>query len=169
MLISLKMADKPVLERTFNEDIDVDEKLKEGGILSTLYMEVQGNDRAAAKKALENTIFDRLVNEPYFYVLQVKMFDLVREDGREYYSGVIEVKSVARDFRTFINVIMRYGPSAIEITHPEEVTLKSDEMHAIVADVSDFVQLYFTNLFSMLKDKERALLYKKMLDAQKKK
>jgi hypothetical protein len=163
------MADKPVLEKTFNEDINVDEKLKEGGILSKLYLEVQGNDRAAAKKALENTIFDRLANEPRFYVLQVKMFDLIREDGSEYYSGIIEVQALARDFRTFLNIILRYGPSAVEILHPEEVMLKSDEMHAIVADVSDFVQTYFTNLFSMLKDEERAMLYKKMLEAQKKK
>ncbi|MFH1125983.1 MAG: hypothetical protein V1703_02555 [Candidatus Altiarchaeota archaeon] len=161
------MADKPVLDKTFNEDLDVDEKLREGGILARLYLEVQGNDQKAAKKALENTVFDRLANEPDFYILSVKMFDLVRGEGQDYYSGVIEVKSVARDFRNFLKVIMRYGPSAIEIISPEEVTLKSDEMHSLVADVSDFVQAYFVNLFSMLKDEERVALYKKMFETQK--
>lgn len=163
------MADKPIVEKTFNEDVDLEEKLREGGILSYMYLEVQGNDLKAAKKALENTVFDKLVYEPDFYVLEVKMFDLVKGKDQEYYSGVIEVKSVARDFRSFLNVVMRYGPSAIEILSPEEITLKSDEMHSLVADVSDFVQAYFTNLFSMLKDEERVALYNKMLNPSKKK
>jgi hypothetical protein len=161
------MADKPILEKKFNEELDVDQKLREGGILARLYMEVQGNNREAAKKALETTIFEKLVNEPNFYATNVKMFDLVRGDGQEYYSGVVEVDAVTRDFRSFMNIIIKYGPSAIEILSPEEITLKSDEMHALVADVSDFVQAYFVNLFSMLKDEERVALYNKMLaDAQ---
>ncbi|MBM3308964.1 MAG: hypothetical protein FJY77_01800 [Candidatus Altiarchaeales archaeon] len=163
------MADKPILEKTFNEDLDLDEKLREGGILSRIYLEVQGNDLKAAKKALENTVLDRMVHEPDFHVLEVKMFDLVKEEGQEYYSGVIEIKSVARDFHAFLNVVMRYGPSAIEILSPEEITLKSDEMHAIVGDISNFVATYFANIFSMLKDEERVALYQKMLGESKKK
>lgn len=162
------MAEKPVLEKRFNEDLNLDEKLVEGGILSRLYLEVQGNSQEVAKKALENTVLNKMVGEPDFHVLEVKMFDLVKQEDKEQYSGVVEVKSIASDFRSFLNVIMRYGPSAIEILSPEEVTLKSDEMHSIVADVSDFAQAYFTNLFSMLKDEERVALYQRMLDASKK-
>jgi hypothetical protein len=165
MLIPPKMADKPILEKKLNEDVDVDEKLGEGGVLSRVYLEVQGNNREAAKKALEATVFNKMANEPDFYVLEVRMFDLVKQEDSEKYSGVIEIKSVARDFRNFLSVIMRYGPSAIEILSPEEITLKSDEMHSIVADVSDFAQSYFTHLFSMLKDEERVALYQKMLNA----
>ena len=163
------MADKPVLEKTFNEDVDPEERVSEGGIWCKLYLEVQGNDRDAAKKALENTVFNKLVKEPDLHALKVKMFDLIKEEGQEYYSGVIEVEFVARDFRKFVNVIMRYGPSAIEIISPEEVTLKSEEMHSLVADVSDFVSSYFANIFSMLKDEERLALYKKMLEESNKK
>lgn len=162
------MTDKPILEKKFNEDVDVEEKLGEGGVLSRLYLEVQGNNREAAKKALETTVLGRMVDEPDFYVLEVRMFDLVKQDEQDHYSGVIEVKAVARDFRSFLNVVMRYGPSAIEILSPEEVTLKSDEMHSLVADVSDFAQAYFSNLFSMLKDEERVALYQKMLGYSKK-
>ncbi|MDD5111574.1 MAG: hypothetical protein PHG85_03440 [Candidatus Altiarchaeota archaeon] len=157
------MADKPVIEKKFNEELDVDQKLREGGILARMFLEVQGNNREAAKKALDTTIFEKLVNEPNFYATHVKMFDLVREDGQEYYSGVVEVQAVSRDFRSFLKIIMQYGPSAIEIISPEEITLKSDEMHSLVADVSDFVQTYFIQLFSMLKDEERVALYNKML------
>jgi len=157
------MADKPILEKTFNEDLNVDEKLNEGGILSRLYLEVQGNDKEAAKKALENAVFEKMQFEEDFYLLEVRMFDLMKEEKQEYYSGVVEVRCLARDFRTFLKVIMRYGPTAIEILHPEELTLSSDEMHSIVADVSDFVQAYFANLFSMMKDEERVALYRKML------
>ena len=49
------MPDKPLLEKTFNEDADVDKLINEGCMHARLFMEVQGNDKDACQKALERT------------------------------------------------------------------------------------------------------------------
>jgi hypothetical protein len=160
------MADKPVIEKTFNEDVDVSEKVRDGGVLAMLYLEVQGGDEKSAKDALENTVFNRLLEEEYATLLEVKMYEIKKEEGG-YYSGVAEVKILARDFRWFINTIMRYGPSAIEIVEPGEYKLSGDEMHSLVADVSEIVHAYTTQIMSMLKDDERLALYNKLTGGEK--
>jgi len=156
------MPDKPILEKTFNEDIDVEEKVRDGAILSTLYLEVQGAKEDAAKEALEKMIFDRMGSEEFITLLEVKLYEIKKDEEEGFYSGVAELKILARDFRWFVNAVMRYGPSAIEIIKPEEYQLSSDEMHSLVADVSEIVHTYTTQLLSFLKDDERVALYNKI-------
>ncbi|MBD3388903.1 MAG: hypothetical protein GF416_07535 [Candidatus Altiarchaeales archaeon] len=156
------MADKPILVEKFNEKLDLDGKMREGGILAKVYLEVQGNDLEAAKKALENTIFNKLGAEENVNLLEVKMYDILKEEG-DHFSGVSEIHLVADDFRHFITTILRYGPSAVEITEPEEVTLNTEQMHNIVADVSDFTHMFSQQIISMLKDPERRALLEKVM------
>jgi len=161
------MPDKPLHEKKFNQDLDVEEKLGEGAILAKFFIEVQGNDKEVAKKALDKTIYDNLLQEARAYVLEVKMFDLEKYEGTEkkknYFSGVAEVRILVDDFPSFVNVIMRYGPSAVEILHPEEVKLNYEEMHTLVSDVSALAQVYASKIMTMLKDPERKVLYDEML------
>lgn len=163
------MADKPILEKNFNENIDVEKRLKNGEILARLFIEIQGNDKEAAKKALEKTIFDSLASEKYVTLLNVKFYEILEEDEKGKYSGVVEIKSLFRDFRWFVSVIMRYGPSAIEIIEPESYTLNLDEMQSLVIDVSELSQTFSSQILTLLKDKERGELYKKFLLEQEEK
>ena len=161
------MADKPLYVRKFNEKLDLGLKMSEGGVLGTLYIGVQGNDQDAAKSALENTLFTKLAKEENISLLEVSVFDIIKEKskkkGEKFFSGVAEVKLVADDFRWFVNIIMRYGPSAVEIVEPVEVKLNAEQMHSVVADVSDFVHMYSQQIIAMFKDPERAVLYDRML------
>ncbi len=161
------MADKPILEKNFNENIDVQKRLKEGAILSRLFIEIQGNDAEAAKKALERTVCNSLASEQSVSLLNVRLYDILPDKEKKTFSGVVEIKALFRDFRWFVSVVMRYGPSAIEIIEPEEYKLNLDEMQSIIADVSEFSQTFSSQIHAMLKDNERKELYKKMLDANK--
>ena len=161
------MSDKPIVEKSFNEELDVEKMVKEGGVLARLFLEVQGNDKDAAQEALESTVFKQMAAETQVKLLEAKMFDILPdEEKKESFSGVVEVKVVAVDFRWFVNYIMRYGPSAVEIMQPEEVTLKGDEMHSLVSDVSEIVQTYSTRILSMLKDDEGRELYNKLVKGE---
>ncbi|MFH1789031.1 MAG: hypothetical protein ABH834_06595 [Candidatus Altiarchaeota archaeon] len=157
------MSDKPVVDKKFNEDVNVSEQVADGAVLSTLYLEVQGNNKETAKKALEKTVFEKMLSEEYVTLLEARLFEIKKDEKADYYSGVAEVKVLARDFRWFINTVMRYGPSAIEILEPEEYHLSSDEMHSLVADVSEIVHAYTTQIMSFLRDEERVALYNKFL------
>lgn len=161
------MADKPILERNFNDNIDLERKLKEGAILSRLFIEVQSNDLESAKKALEKTVFQSLANEKNVHLLNVKFYEIKKSD-EGVFSGVIEIKSLFRDFRWFVNVVMRYGPSAIEIIKPEEYKLSLEEMQSLISDVSEISQTLASHIIAMLKDNERRALYIKSLSEEKK-
>lgn len=157
------MADKPLVEKVFNEDLDIEKHVRDGAILARLFLEVQGNDGDAAKKALERTIFDSLGNERHVTLLNVKFYEIQKDAGKDIYSGVVEVKLLVSDFRWFVSVVMRYGPSAIEIIEPQEVHLTMDEMQSLLADVSEISQTYSSQIFALLKDEERKAIYDKML------
>lgn len=157
------MSDKPILEKDFNEDLDVERQLREGSILARIFIEVQGNDRDACQKALERTIFDSLSMENSVKILNVKFYELKRDEETKFFSGVVEVKLLFRDFRWFISVVMRYGPSAMEIIEPHSVKLNLEEMQSILADVSELSQTLSSQILSLLKDDERKAIYERML------
>ncbi|MBN2013772.1 MAG: hypothetical protein JW778_01195 [Candidatus Altiarchaeota archaeon] len=159
------MADKPIMEQIFNEGIDVDAYLKDGAILGRLFIEVQSNDREAAEKALKKTIFEGLAGEKHVKLMYAKLYDIqkYKDKDSEFFSGVVEIKLLVMDFRWFVSVVMRYGPSAIEIMEPDKVTLSMDEMQSLLADVSEIAQTYSSKIISLLKDDERKKLYGKIL------
>lgn len=157
------MSDKPILEKNFNEELNIEKYLREGSMLARIFIEIQGNDREACQNALERTIFDSLANEDSVTLLNVKFYELEKEEGNEFFSGVVEVKLLFRDFRWFISVVMRYGPSAMEIVEPHSVKLNLDEMQSILADVSELSQTFSSQILSLLKDDERKAVYDKML------
>jgi len=157
------MADTPLIEKTFNEDLNINSRVKEGAILARIFIEIQANDKGAAEKALQTTVFDSLANENDVKLLHVKMFEFRKDKEAEMFSGIAEIKLLVRDFRWFISVVMRYGPSAIEIIEPNSVTLSMDEMHDLLIDVSGMSQTLSSQLFAMLKDDERKALYTRML------
>ncbi len=161
------MADKPILEKTFNEDLDVEKLVSEGCMHARLYIEVQGNDKEASEKALQRTIFESLALEDPVSLLNVKFYELEKNEEKGFYSGVVEIELLFRDFRWFVNVVMRYGPSAMEIIEPESVKLNLDEMQSILADVSELSQTFSSQIITLLKDDERMKIYRKMLGTEK--
>jgi len=162
------MVDKPILEKKFNENLDIEKRLKEGAILARLFVEIQGNDKEAAEKALQRTIFDSLASEQDVSLLNVKLYEVKELAKKEkVYSGVIEVKALFSNFRWFVNTLFRYGPSAIEIISPESYTLKLGEMQSLISDVSGFSQSFSSQIMAMLKDDERRKLYQKTLKESK--
>ena len=160
------MADKPLYVTTLNEELDIGAMLSEGGIHAKIFLGVQGNDIEAAKLALENTIFNKLDKEENIKVLTVRMFDILKQDNAEFFSGVSEIELITEDFRWFVNIVLRYGPSAVEIIEPDEVKLGLAEMHSIIADSADFSHMYSQQIIDMFKDPERKALYDKMISEQ---
>jgi len=159
------MKDKPILEKRFNERIDIDKRVREGSMLTRLFIEVQGNNKELAEKALENTIFNAMANERDVDLLYVKFYDIRKDKNHEFFSGVVEVKLLTRDFRTLVSVVMRYGPTAIELIEPDKITMKMDEMQSLLADVSEICQAYSSRLLALLKDEERRDLYQRIINS----
>jgi len=162
------MEDTPILEKQFNENINIESRIKEGAILARIFIEVQGNDKEAAEKAIKKTVFESLAGEKDVTLLHAKLFEFHKDKEAEFFSGVAEIKFLVRDFRWFVSVVMRYGPSAIEIIEPHFITLSLDEMQDLLIDVSELSQTLSSQLFALLKDDERKALYRRMMSQDKK-
>ncbi len=161
------MTDTPLLEKTFNEGLNVNSRIKEGAILARIFIEVQANDKEAAENALQRTVFDSLAGEKEVKLIHVKMFEFRKDEETEIFSGIAEIKLLIRDLRWFVSVVMRYGPSAIEIIEPNSITLSMDEMHDLLIDISGMSQTLSSQLFALLRDDERKAIYNRMLSNEK--
>jgi hypothetical protein len=54
-----------------------------------------------------------------------------------------------------MHIVLRYGPSAIEILEPEEITLSKAEIDNMLADVSAMVHGLTTKVFELMSARER--------------
>ncbi len=160
------MADKPVYIKRFNEELDLGARIAEGAVLGKIYLGVQGNDMDAAKDALEKTVHERLMSENHIKVTEIKMYDIIKDGKEDNFSGVSEIELLADEYRWFINTVLRYGPSAVEILEPAEIKLNAEQMHSIVADAADFSHIYSQQMIQMLKDPERRALYDRMMNEE---
>ena len=169
-----------VVKRVFNEDLDVDGYIDEGRFLARLYFEAESNNKDFLLNALEHVI-ERLNKEQEVDLLEAHMYDLEKsgeedevdnevkeeekEQGVEFYRGLVMIKLFVRDFRRFLSICMRYGPSVIELIEPHEVELTFDQMQAVLTDVGEWSRTLADQIKlmdSLLKPETRAI-YEQLL------
>ncbi|ODS42116.1 MAG: hypothetical protein MSIBF_01910 [Candidatus Altiarchaeales archaeon IMC4] len=149
------MSEKAVIEKTFNEDLHVDDEVSQGKILCQIYLKVESDE-----DALENAV-DSIVVEPFTMdsnidLLEVKVHEIEKGDK---FLGVVETKMLVRDFRTLAAVVMGYGPVAVRIVKPERINITIDQLHSMLVEISEMSQNLSNQITSMLTDTERRKMY----------
>ncbi|MBN2517240.1 MAG: hypothetical protein JXB14_00180 [Candidatus Altiarchaeota archaeon] len=129
-------------------DEKVDELVDGGGIEALFYIESHGMDKSSVADALKNTILNDLKNEEHILVRSIKFHPVIEKD--KFYSGFVECDFATKDLRSLVYLATRYGPAAIEIMHPDSVTLEKGEMQALLADVSASVQGLTTKIMELM-------------------
>ena len=171
-----------VVKRAFNEDLDVDRYIGEGRFLARLYFEAESNNKDFLLKVLDHVI-ERLENEKEADLLEAHMYEIEKsEDGAEseedaakedekkdspteFYRGLVMIKLFVRDFRYFLSICMRYGPTAIELIEPHEVELTFDQMQAVLTDVGEWSRTLADHmkLMDSLMNPETREIYEQLL------
>ena len=117
------------------EDL-IDEAVKKGAVHATLYLEAQGLDEEVLKGTLISTI-KKITNFPGTIYGEGEIEKVLKQD--EIYTTFAEVEIVVADLRTLINIVLNFGPSAVEIQKPDEFKLSAGEAQIILADMSSVV------------------------------
>jgi hypothetical protein len=138
-----------------------DKALEEAGIDATFFIESHGNDQDAVADALKNTLMKDLKAEEGVVLRIMKFHPVVEKE--KLYSGFVECNFVARDPQTLMYLALRYGPSAVEITHPDEVRLSQAELQNMVADTSASVQVIIGKLMEKMVPEEKAKVFREGL------
>ncbi|AFK22927.1 hypothetical protein [Pyrococcus sp. ST04] len=107
-------------------------------ITSTFYIEALGND----KKAVETSILEierKIKREKNVEVLEVVREDIIEtEDPKLKYSAVLEAK-IRGDLENIVDVLLRYGPSIVEIEDVSGNEIHAEKLVKILAKVSAFM------------------------------
>lgn len=110
----------------------VKEKRDEKWFEAVLMIEVLGIEEDVVRTALERHV-EKLESVRNTYVYEKSFGDIKKvenpmKDVKEAYSQVVEVKLFAKDLFTLVNIVLVYGPSAIEVLGPEKREIKIDEV-----------------------------------------
>ena len=119
-------------------DDKIQELIEEGKwVNAAIIIEVQGNDEAHMKEALDKMI-ERLEKEE-----KVNVYEKTYSKNEKLESGLltqhVDVKLIAIDFGKMTYLALMYSPSSIEILSPKNITIPSGEAGNILADVSSVV------------------------------
>jgi hypothetical protein len=139
-----------------------DRVLADGGIETVFFIESHSDTKDTAAEALQQTILHDLRNERDIAVREVKFHPVVEQE--KIYSGFVEVDFVSKDFRTLIYLTLRYGPAAIEISHPDSITMGRAEMQNTLADISAAVQGFTVKILGLMTQEQRSKTLREGLD-----
>jgi len=137
---------------------------KDGWIETTFFIEAHGNDQETVATALKNTLLKDLKNEKGVMVRELKFHPVVEQ--AKLYAGFVECNLMVRDPQVFMYLTLRYGPSAVEVLHPDTITITASEMQNMAADASGAVQTLISQILEKMAPDEREKALKKGLDLE---
>ena len=121
----------------------VGKKLKEGWIRSSMMIEALGTTERAATVGLEQHVqkMDKeegcvVFNTNFTGVKEVKHPHPKVEKG---YSNVVETEVLTENFEKLVYIVMRYGPTSVEIHEPEKIRIDFGEAQSIVNSLAEMI------------------------------
>jgi len=160
-----------------NKSVDEvnEEVVRKGGLLTVIYFDIHGN----SPEIIQNSMVDmltRLTHEPGVVYATGSIDEPIEFEGM--HSTSAEVKLLAKDFNSLLNVCFRYGPIGIDIIKPDELKLSLQQLHELLLNISQTSQEYSKFVYGKImspEDKEkfdkqlinRAELAKKLVEKGK--
>ena len=131
-------------------EIKEQELLQKGWIKAWVIFEVQAVSKDVVEEALKVHL-GKIKSEKALKVLEENAIEAKEVDAPEQlhpqgikklWSGLHEMIIFTKDVEALMNMVINYGPSAIEILAPEKITLKMGELQGALASVSDMMHKY---------------------------
>jgi|GEM_PF-1696763 len=138
------------------KDEAVDKIVTEGGIEARFFIESHGAKGAGKEEvaeALKNTILKDLRNEQDVAVREIKFHPVIQNQGM--YSGFVEVDFASPELRNMVYLATRYGPAAVEIIHPDSVSLSKSDLQNMLADISAVVTGLSARVMELMSPEQR--------------
>ncbi|MEM7826912.1 MAG: hypothetical protein QXQ40_01665 [Candidatus Aenigmatarchaeota archaeon] len=123
-----------------------EEKLSQGWLKVWFAIELMATNKEFTEKVLKEHV-ENLSKAKNVLVLEkdFKSVEKVKnppKNVQEAYSQVVEVKLLVKDLFTLINIIIAYGPSAIEILEPNEKRIRIDEIQNIANTIASLIHQF---------------------------
>ena len=140
---------------------EVDDKIvKNGGFLAVMYFDIHGNSPDILQNSMVEMV-GRLTQEPGVVYATGEVEKPIEYDGM--HSTSAQVRILAKDLNSVINLCFRYGPIGIDLLRPEEVKLSLPQLHDILLNISQTSHEYTQFIFDKLMTPEDRLNFNKQL------
>ncbi len=128
------------------EKPEADEKVEGGWLRIWLIFEVLAGKADKGKDVLNNLI-DKLDQDPRVKMYKKEFSDVKKIENpmpkvKEGFSLTCEIEFVTETFDKASQIVMEYGPSAIEILAPHRVELKIGEAQGILNSISQMMHRF---------------------------
>ena len=123
------------------DEDEIKKKIKDGWLRVWCAIEAAGVNEEIVKTSLSNHI-DKIRKLEGVTIYKDEFKETIEQDVKDekqgvfkdvdkIYSQVVEINMIVKDIYTLLSVIILYGPSAVEILEPNEITLKISEVQNI--------------------------------------
>ena len=119
---------------------EINERIKNGWILSSVWFEVMAVDKKITEKTLKKHLKklkdmkDTIVVEEKFE--KVEKVKSPPKNVEEAFSQIVEVKFLTKDIETLLLIVIAFAPSSVEILKPKELTVGIDTLQVIMNSVA---------------------------------
>lgn len=125
---------------------DVNEKLEKGWIKSWSMFEVLATKEETTKEAIDK-LLDRLEKDPRAGVYKKDLSEIKKaikpmKNIDVAYSLTAEVEFITKNFDDLVQIVMEYGPSAIEIYEPKNINIPCGEAQSILNSISQMMHQF---------------------------
>lgn len=109
-------------------------------------IEVMATDKDVLEDSIKTHI-EKLRTAKNVFVYDIKFHEILEvanpmKDVGKAYSKVVDVKLLIKDIISMVNIVMLYGPSAVEVIGPEKIEIKIDEAQKIANTVAGIMHQF---------------------------
>lgn len=138
----MEMVDKKKLE-------DSNKRVKNGWIRVGMIIEVLAITKEAAESALKKHV-EKMEKEKGVLIYKKDFKDIEEVEKplpkmpsiEKAYSQIVDIEMVAENFDKLVYIVINYGPSAIEIIEPKNITIDFGEAQGILNSLASLVHTY---------------------------
>lgn len=134
--------------------------LSEGGVLALLYFDLHGNSKEAVKNIMVGFVGKLTQRGGVIYALG-EIDEVIKDE--ELFSTSAEVKLLARDFSTLLNVCAEYSPIGVEILKPDRIKMTLGEAQGVLLNVATLTQSFTKMLVEKVMTPEEKKVYGRKL------
>jgi hypothetical protein len=109
-------------------------------IEGTFFIEAQGNNEKLVENSLKNLI-EKLKNEAKVEVKKEYFDKVIKEE--ENFSAMVEVDLEMADLGAYVDTAIKYGPSAIQIFGPNELTISSRDFLNVIGKIIEITKTLY--------------------------
>ena len=118
------------------EEINIREKIKEGGVRAIIIIEVLGKPSEHVREALKK-VLKVIEEDKHVHVINKKRFKPKKVRGtKDLFTAFMELEILAKNFLKLFEVCYDYMPSSLEIIEPTELKMPISDANEVINDLA---------------------------------